>query len=799
MAEYWIDPSAATNGVGSLLSPFNTLPAPVASDIWNIKRGTTIVLSADVVIPAGSSGNPTRIRAYGDATLARPLLDRQSGVSTICLSVTDPRYIEVEDIDTYRGGYGVKITPAIDAFTSVGVRFRRMKFSRHESYGRLISAPETATGDFDDIEFHDCEAFECQFAGFHVVGKVAASGVRHYRCIAAHSGRGWPLGGVSSGAHGFSDVPHRAALTKNDMVFVSGTTYSYALPAARTAVFRVAAGPATPNPGVGGYNVLYAEFAANTGTPTTPAAGEYGVSAGVLYVNFGTTSIGTLGTTEVLGYAWGNANGNYYEECEAYGSIDLSSNNSEGHGMAADDYRCGNTYVRCRAYDNEGYGFSSHRGDSNKWFYCLWEGNNKKGSWSDFLVVLGQNHEMLHNTFARSAFPAKPQITMVSCRFAKFKNNLFDGSAFAFGGGNAGYTSTPYGFINDVTKVGGNIVGRVNPGALSSVSGHDTVLGIAQLFEGGASVGASLEPVGNSPAKFHGVWDDAFLATNAWELSRPAEFAVGRLTYNAAYSGNAGGVQMPFVARSVGAVRQRTPFKPPLVDRKIDFPINGAGRGTLNINASTLGGLKTLTIEMWLLVGTSRAMVAGDAVGYIGTGVPGSGNSRHFSLYGQPASEIRFSYTSAAGVESVAQVRGVDPKHVPASHWAHMVFVIDTAQALAADRLRYYINGAGWSPSYVSGAAPALDSLTPALDTIYLGSKATTNSEASGSSIGAVRLWNRALNASEVQALYGGTVSRVGLEHEYLFASGAEAVNSGNAGGVATLVGSPLFSAVKPT
>ncbi len=156
---------------------------------------------------------------------------------------------------------------------------------------------------------------------------------------------------------------------------------------------------------------------------------------------------------------------------------------------------------------------------------------------------------------------------------------------------------------------------------------------------------------------------------------------------------------------------------------------------------------------------------------------------------------MRFSYKSAAGTESIAQIRGVELKHPPGVHWAHFVFVIDTSQVAAADRLKYYVNGAANSPGYASGSAPALDSLTPTLDTIYLGSRATTNSEASGSSIGALRMWNRALTAAEVLALYGGSVSRAGLEHEYLFASGAETANTGAAGGNATVVGSPSYSA----
>lgn len=68
MATYYIDPSAASNGIGTTASPFNTWTGvPVAAgNIYKQKRGTTWT-GAFPSLTNGTSGNVTTIAAYANA------------------------------------------------------------------------------------------------------------------------------------------------------------------------------------------------------------------------------------------------------------------------------------------------------------------------------------------------------------------------------------------------------------------------------------------------------------------------------------------------------------------------------------------------------------------------------------------------------------------------------------------------------------------------------------------------------------------------------------------------------------
>lgn len=794
MTTYYANSDAAPGGNGAIGSPFSTIESALAAlasgDTLFVVAGSVFMPPANGVrnVPAGLGvGSETRILKTGSG--ANPLILDTTASTAIAFKIADPQHIIIEDMQVFGGSYMVQIAPPGNSFSSQNVRLRRLRGERQNAYGCLFQTAATATSGLDDIEIWDSTMYQSYYAGFHAVGNVVGNkagvvprtyGVKYYRCLADNAGGGWLMAGPSTGGHGFTNFPNRDWIAFNAITLVSGTIYQFTIPAGRSNVWRVAMAANATNVGTYGW------LNENTSTPTTPAAGEYGQSAGILYLNWGTNTIPGSGAATIYAYAWGLSGGCYYEDCEARNTVDFSSNQSEGHGMAADDYRSNNTYVRCYSHDNDGYGFSWHRGESNEAFYCVVSNNNRKGSWSDWAVMCGSNHRIYHPTFRSSAFSSLPQLNLANAQLAVFANPLFDGtSSNPIGGTNSGSASTPFGIVNDNTVSVGLTSGQIALSSiLTGVTGHDAIR-VGNI----GFIGATHEPRGSSNARYHGIWTPEYDRVNAWEAARPAEFTPYRRNYNTGIDGK----EFSRVARGTGAVQTRTAFRPPAsIKRALRFDMNRAS-GTLRFDASAAAwsGSTGVSVEMWMLCGIHPG-VAGASVVWLGSGTPSGGSTRHLTIYNQPSSEWRMTMrpSNNASPERIAQLQGMEQKHNAGFFWQHLVVSMNIAARTCRFSSNGFVMAAAWA------AQVAADDLLQGMDQLTLGGH--TNASSSPGQIAALRMWNRVLTDAEMVGLYssGSIEDRSNLQVELLFPSGSETVNTGLLGGNATAVGAPVYAPV---
>ena len=798
MSIYHINPTAAAGGDGTSTRPLRELPQSLAAgDVLRLPRGLVVpVQPRTFEVPAGIGvGLETTVEAWdvGAGSAAPVLLAGTTDITSVFFNILDPRHIKISDVTCVGAAYAFKVTPTGASFSSQNVTFRRVRGERQYAYGMLFSTDALATSGLDGIEVWDSVMYEAQQAGFHIYGAIAGNiagtvprtyGVKYFRSHALYCGRGWPAGGFSSGAHGFSNIPYRDTIKRDQLTNVAGNVFSFAQPVGVVNIWRFANAPVIAN-NIG----LYAQLSQNTLTPTTPGPGEWGVSGSTYYLNWNTPTLPGTGSDPIFGYAWGLSGGAYYEECSAIGSIDLSSNNAEGHGMAADDYRSNCTYVRCLMKDNEGYGFSSHRGERNEWFYCVFDHNNLKLSWADFTLTSGVGHRMHHCSFVNSASPSLPQLNFNACQFDEFANILFDGStANCLGGSANGLTASPFGVVDNAALIRGIATGQKSSSIIiTTVTGHDFIRANVTKF-----IGKGYEPVRNSAVSSHGTKIDAvYDRKNAWEAGRPQDFVQFRNPYNIGFDGR----EMSSIGRSIGAVQSFRKFTPPAkISRRLSWAMNKAG-GTLRIDASSVNWAAAgkLSLEIWWLRGPHNSPNANAANVIIGSGVPTGGNTRHLTLYDRSDIEPRFFVrpTNNASPERSAQLQGMEVRHLPYQHWTHVIVCLD----VAAQTVRFFTNGMGLSAGWV--AQVAADDALPNMDQITLGGN--TDAEAISNGLGNFRMWNRVLTDLEAAELYAtGTIAnRANLQYEFLFPTGSELVNTGLAGGSAVAVGVPTFLPMK--
>ena len=166
MATYYIDPSAATNGSGSLASPYNTWSGVTltANNTYFQKRGTTYVGAS--VRPASQSSaaaTPLTIGAYynadgtDDTSKPRPVIDHNGGTNGVGAVFIDTcANVVVRDIDgrnslaSFGGGVTIR--------RSQGVKVQRC-IGRDSQNGFVIQQDQAAaTSTTTDITIEDCEA-----------------------------------------------------------------------------------------------------------------------------------------------------------------------------------------------------------------------------------------------------------------------------------------------------------------------------------------------------------------------------------------------------------------------------------------------------------------------------------------------------------------------------------------------------------------------------------------------------------------------------------------------------------------
>jgi parallel beta-helix repeat protein len=407
-----------------------------AGDTYWFKRGTTqTIVTANTQAKAGSSDTVrTKYRAYGEAQVPYSIWVNPSAVGNQILNVSGRSYIDFEDM--YFDGQNVCIYSmyilANVATQNVGHRIARCYFTNmaYTGSGLVIGGTATSTGATNGFVIEDCHFFGNRTHGLLVNG---ANGV-----IVRRSKFYWNGSNAAAGGHGFSAKARRTDATSG-WTNTSGTIWQRNLASHEPDVYYV-------KTTVSGYQRL----AKTAGTQTAPLTGEFGVAAGVLYININS---GTNPASQGVNYAWGRCYDIIVEDCEAYENIwDVTAPDHEGHGFALDDYTESSILRRNYSHHNQGSGFTINRGDNN-----TLESNVAHDNWLAGLAGSAcWNPTIKHNTFYNNNTGAGAYNGEVAfSTYAKsmvISNNVLKGSrpygididatCSAYGGGNncvAGY------------------------------------------------------------------------------------------------------------------------------------------------------------------------------------------------------------------------------------------------------------------------------------------------------------------------------------------------------------------------
>lgn len=321
-------------------------------DTCLFKRGTTQTIATlyRQARSGVSAAQPFVMAAYG--TGANPRFIYPTAAWAYVFNFGNCKWVICEDLDFDAQGLAHSCVYIAGQGTGEcsGLRFRRCRFYNggpQNSGAKVIKEAASTTATVTDIIFTNCDFFD---NGEHGIIVTGATAVTLRRC------RVWGNGATATaGGHGISFSWLRTEVTSG-WTLVSGTTYKRTLTASEAAG-SVKYMKSTP----------YAKVIKNTGTPTTPNVGEFGVSAGELYVNINANPSGIA-----IQYAWGRCGDNLVEDCIAFGNLaNPSITYQEGHGLAFDDYTEDSTFRRCKSYSNEGHGISLNRGSNNLVENCL--------------------------------------------------------------------------------------------------------------------------------------------------------------------------------------------------------------------------------------------------------------------------------------------------------------------------------------------------------------------------------------------------------------------------------------------
>ena len=395
-------------------------PGAAQGDTYLFKRGTTQVISA-ANVGAGSGASTTQRTRYGAYGVAQVPYSIWTPPPTgglnnaYVLNVSGKSYIDFEDM--YFDGLGratyTLYMLASGATQNSGHAIRRCFFTNTATAalgipngsGLIFGGTDTSTGDTGDYLIEDSEFFGNPVHGMIVNG---AHDVVVRRCKFYRNGFDAPTGG-----HGFSSKYRLQEFTTSGWTNTSGTIWSRALAAYQLDVYYVITNVSN-----------YGRLTKNISTPTTPAAGEFGVSAGTLYINVGSS---TDPKNQSVRYAWGRCYNILVEDCEAWGNFnDPRATDVEGHGFAFDNWADSSIFRRNYSHDNQGAGFSLNLGDNNTVESCIATRNQAAG----FQAASAKGSMVNKNTFVNNnlgqvGIRANGEIVMFpNCGGGEIKQNI---------------------------------------------------------------------------------------------------------------------------------------------------------------------------------------------------------------------------------------------------------------------------------------------------------------------------------------------------------------------------------------
>lgn len=379
-----VNGSDSNNGTSTSTPKQNYSPTGTAAgDTFLFKRGTTQTVTVDYLWPqiGVSDTQRSRFGAYGVAQVAYSIW-KYGNTTHMILNAAQCSYTDFEDMYFDMRGTDCRQSvycAAQSNVAQVGFTFRRCFFqgsnspSLHTGSGLTIQQEDTATSYPTGYVIEDCEFFDNDTHGLMIIGgqNIQVRRSKFYR-----NGANDPNGG-----HGFSSRWNRTDAT-SAWTSVSGTIWKIALAANELDVYYVNTQIAP-----------YYRVRRTAGTATAPGVGEYGVSAGFLYININSAS---NPSGQGVRYAWGRCGGLIIENNESYDNYwNQAAPYHEGHGFAFDDFTEDSKFLGNKSYNNQGAAFSINAGDRN-----IIRANVAYGNWQAAVVNNPSDGlNVLNNTF----------------------------------------------------------------------------------------------------------------------------------------------------------------------------------------------------------------------------------------------------------------------------------------------------------------------------------------------------------------------------------------------------------------
>lgn len=338
-------------------------------DILLFKRGTTQTISVVGGKSVRSGASDTvraRYGAYGEAQVPYSIWKYGAAGGNTILTAARSSYIDFEDMyfDMRNTNCRTSIYFASQStFPTTSNAIRRCYFQGSNTpvigggCGMSIQREDSATVWPTNYVVEDCEFFDNEGHGLFIKG---SQNMIVRRCRFYRNGSASPTGG-----HGFSAGTNLTAASSG-WTNTNGTIWQRTLTGTEATILYVKTDVAA-----------YTRLRLTGGTQTSPGAGEFGLSGGVLYINVNSAS---NPSGQGVYYVWGKCSGLIVEDCESHDNIWYrAAAYQEGHGFAFDDYSDDSIFRRNKSYNNEGSGFSINRGDRNTLFANIAYGNQQAG------------------------------------------------------------------------------------------------------------------------------------------------------------------------------------------------------------------------------------------------------------------------------------------------------------------------------------------------------------------------------------------------------------------------------------
>lgn len=387
MPTFYIDPSAATNGNGSLANPFNTWAGVpwAAGNAYLQKAGTqfvTAVGSAGRIAPSASGTSAARILigAYGEGS--RPRIYNRADTG---FNLDRRSYITLQDFD-------IDNTEATAAGVGGGGD------TAAESVGLIVQGCYIHGGNVEGMSFitqANRLGTRSLLVQRNIIENVGGHGII---CAGEHDStivrqNKVTRAGFAAPRHGISAYAHRATTTPT-WTLVSGSIYKTAIGAQtyKTTVTDI-------------YGVLYRNAGrtlARAATATAPGSWEYGFSGGELFINVGGVPAGQI----TFSYTSLSV---IFERNIVMGVVDFDGN--EGHGIQLDDLASDSLIRGNRISSCEGRGIQINMGRRNRVVANVVENCKRGGIRAD--VNGAVLNAVSNNTVISGAATASPSVGIV--------------------------------------------------------------------------------------------------------------------------------------------------------------------------------------------------------------------------------------------------------------------------------------------------------------------------------------------------------------------------------------------------